>query len=127
MIYYSKEARQSALTRLQELRERLSRIPGNVVDTTTIADTIHYPSALTDAIESEEYRIEREATKNRRREKLMRETVVGQAELSFDISESGISTDELQFYVHAIYGTNWKFNRTESRYDSCVVAIFEEV
>lgn len=49
------------------------------------------------------------------------------AELSFEISELNITIDELTEYVHRRYGKHWKFNRTEHRYLSCVMAIYEEV
>ena len=52
-------------------------------------------------------------------------------ELSFEISEIDKPIheliDELQEYVKDRYGKHWKFNRTEKRYMSCIVAIFEEV
>lgn len=48
------------------------------------------------------------------------------AELSVEISESGKSLDEVIEYVHQHYGPRWKFNRTEGRYESCIMAIFEE-
>lgn len=53
MIYYSKEARQSALTRLQELRETLARIPGDVLSNTDATDAINYLSVLSSAIRAE--------------------------------------------------------------------------
>lgn len=51
----------------------------------------------------------------------------GVVELSFEISESNITIEELTKYVHRRYGKQWKFNRTEHRYESCTMAIFEEV
>jgi len=48
-------------------------------------------------------------------------------ELSVEISEIDASMDEIIAYVHRVYGNKWKFDRTESRYLSCVMAIFEEV
>ena len=53
MIYYSKEARQSALTRLQELRATLARIPGDVLSNTDATDAINYLSVLSSAIRAE--------------------------------------------------------------------------
>lgn len=47
--------------------------------------------------------------------------------LEFKISESNISIDELIKYVQKKYGPQWKFNRTEARYTSCIMAIFEEI
>lgn len=47
-------------------------------------------------------------------------------ELSFEVSELNISLDELIEYVRKNYGTSWKFNRTEHRYESCIVAVFEK-
>ena len=52
-------------------------------------------------------------------------------ELSFEISEIDKPIheliDELQEYVKDRYGKHQKFSRTEKRYMSCIVAIFEEV
>ena len=50
---------------------------------------------------------------------------IGFPELSFDISESNITIEELEAFVKKAYGPNWRFSRTESRYESCVMAIFE--
>lgn len=52
---------------------------------------------------------------------------IGMAELSFEISESNVTIEELQEYVCKNYGDKWQFSRTEPRYQSCVMAIFEEV
>lgn len=52
---------------------------------------------------------------------------LGNAELSFEISECDASLEEIVEYVHKTYGEKWKFSRTEKRYMSCVMAIFEEV
>ena len=49
------------------------------------------------------------------------------ATLEFEVSECNISIPELTEYVQAKYGSQWKFNRTEPRYASCVIAIYEEV
>ena len=46
-------------------------------------------------------------------------------ELSFEISESGLTIDEVIREVHHLYGYDWEFDRTEARYDSCVMAIFQ--
>lgn len=46
-------------------------------------------------------------------------------ELSFEISEADITIDELIREVHRQYGYHWEFDRTEARYDSCVMAIFQ--
>ena len=54
MIYYSKEARQSALTRLQELRATLARIPGDVLSNTDATDAINYLCVLSAAIRAEQ-------------------------------------------------------------------------
>lgn len=45
-------------------------------------------------------------------------------ELSFEISECGLSLDEVIRIVEKKF-PGWKFNRTESRYESCIMAIFE--
>ena len=47
-------------------------------------------------------------------------------ELDVEISEINASLEEIIDYVHKVYGDGWKFNRTEARYDSCVMAIFEK-
>lgn len=50
---------------------------------------------------------------------------IGGPELSFEISECGMSLDNVIGLVEKSY-PGWKFNRTESRYQSCVMAIFEK-
>ena len=47
-------------------------------------------------------------------------------ELSFEISESNYTHDEIIKAVEQQF-PGYKFNRTESRYDSCIMAIFEPV
>ena len=51
------------------------------------------------------------------------------ADLEVEIStllEAGISLDEIIEAVKDKYGCNsWKFARTEHRYTSCIIAIFE--
>lgn len=49
--------------------------------------------------------------------------LIGEPELSFEISESKNSLDEIIEAVQKRF-PNARFNRTESRYDSCIVAIF---
>lgn len=50
---------------------------------------------------------------------------VGNRELSFDISESNTSIEELESFVKKAYGPKWKFSRI-TRYGSyCAMAIFE--
>lgn len=49
---------------------------------------------------------------------------IGTPELSFEISESSKTLDEIIAMVTECF-PGWKFNRTEARYESCVVAIFE--
>ena len=44
-------------------------------------------------------------------------------ELSFEISESEFSLDEIIKWVEREY-PGWKFDRTEARYISCLMAIF---
>lgn len=46
------------------------------------------------------------------------------AELSFEISESGMTLDEIIELVESTY-KGWKFSRTEARYQTCIMAIFE--
>ena len=46
-------------------------------------------------------------------------------EISFEISDSGLTLDEVIERVKSKY-PKFKFSRTESRYDSCVMAIFEK-
>lgn len=45
-------------------------------------------------------------------------------ELAFEISESEYDLKEIIEAVQMQY-PGWRFNRTEARYQSCVVAIFE--
>ena len=45
-------------------------------------------------------------------------------EIDVEISEIDASLDEIIDYVHKVYGDCWKFDRTEARYDSCVMAVF---
>ena len=52
--------------------------------------------------------------------------VESEPELSFEISESAMSLDEIIENVHKVC-PGWTFDRTESRYESCVVAIFVPV
>ena len=49
------------------------------------------------------------------------------ATLEVEISELDVSLDEVIVYVRKHYGEKWRFNRTEARYESCIIAIFEEV
>lgn len=49
--------------------------------------------------------------------------VLGTPELSFEFSESGMTLQEVIDAVKIAY-PEWKFNRSEKRYDSCLVAIF---
>ena len=49
------------------------------------------------------------------------------ATLEVEISELDVSLDEIIAYVKKRYGNRWKFDRTEARYESCIMAIFEEV
>lgn len=51
--------------------------------------------------------------------------IVGSASLEIDISESTLPLEEIEAAVRENYGEGWSFNRTESRYESCIVAIFE--
>ena len=44
-------------------------------------------------------------------------------ELSFEISECDIPLDEIIQYVQTKY-PGFRFNRTEARYESCLMAIF---
>ena len=46
-------------------------------------------------------------------------------ELSFEISESRMTLDEIIRMVEHDY-PGWRFNRTEARYESCVMAVFEK-
>lgn len=47
--------------------------------------------------------------------------------LEVEISEIDATLDEVILYIQKRYGRRWKFNRTEPRYESCIMAIFEEV
>ena len=46
-------------------------------------------------------------------------------ELHFEISECGMELDEVIKLIEQRY-PGWKFNRTEPRYMSCIMAIFEQ-
>lgn len=50
---------------------------------------------------------------------------IGGPELSFEISESDMDLTEIVEMVEKDW-PGWKFNRTEPRYNSCVMAIFEK-
>ena len=52
--------------------------------------------------------------------------VLSSAELSFEVSESSLCMAEIIRSVESAY-PGWRFNRSEARYDSCVMAIFEYV
>ena len=53
-----------------------------------------------------------------------RNSFLDSMEISFEISDSGLTIDEVKARVESKY-PGWKFSRTESRYDSCIMAIFE--
>lgn len=50
---------------------------------------------------------------------------IGGPELSFEISECNMDLMEIVEMIEKDW-PGWKFNRTESRYQSCVMAIFEK-
>lgn len=51
----------------------------------------------------------------------------GYPEISFEISERGFDAAKFREFVDAVEAEypGYRFNRTESRYESCVMAIFE--
>ena len=51
--------------------------------------------------------------------------MIGGPELSFEISECGMDLMEIVEMIERDW-PGWKFNRTEPRYNSCVMAIFEK-
>lgn len=51
-------------------------------------------------------------------------TFLNTIEISFEISESELTLDEIIEEVKKVYPT-FKFSRTEARYESCVMAVFE--
>lgn len=53
------------------------------------------------------------------------EFIIGNPELSFEISECGHPIDDVIEKVEREY-PGWKFSRTEARYQSCIMAIFEK-
>lgn len=50
---------------------------------------------------------------------------IGGPELSFEISECDMDLMEIVEMIEKDW-PGWKFNRTESRYQSCMMAIFEK-
>ncbi len=69
---------------------------------------------------------------NRREDMKINMSFMENPELSFEISECGLNipedTEELNKVidvVHKKYGDQWKFSRIESRYQSCIMMIFE--
>lgn len=54
MIYYTEQARATALNNIQRLRVRLAELPGDVLGYSDTSDIIHYLGVLTDAILSEQ-------------------------------------------------------------------------
>ena len=53
------------------------------------------------------------------------EMLLSSVELSFEISELTLSLDEIIKAVEKNY-PGFHFNRTEPRYDSCIIAVFEK-
>ena len=51
--------------------------------------------------------------------------MIGGPELSFEISECDMDLMEIIEMIEKAW-PGWKFNRTEKRYQSCVMAIFEK-
>ena len=54
----------------------------------------------------------------------LEEVFLGSMEISFEISEAGIPLERVIEIVEAKY-PGWRFSRTESRYESCIMAVFE--
>ena len=55
----------------------------------------------------------------------LEEVFLGSMEISFEISEAGIPLERVIEIVEAKY-PGWRFSRTEARYESCIMAIFEK-
>lgn len=53
MIYYSNEARNTAITRIKELIPKIASIPGDVLSYSDASDTISYLGNLLNEIEKE--------------------------------------------------------------------------
>lgn len=51
--------------------------------------------------------------------------MISEPELSFEISECDMDLMEIVDIIEKEW-PGWKFNRTESRYQSCVMCIFEK-
>ena len=69
MIYYSNEARNTALETIQKVRSALCKIPGDAVSPDTINDAVHYLSVLSRAIEGEQFEIKMRDMERRRAER----------------------------------------------------------
>ena len=65
-MYYSKEADNSAIARIEELIPIVSKIPGDVLSYTDAADIIKYLGWYRDAIQSAQHGWDRSVRRNRR-------------------------------------------------------------
>lgn len=64
-IYYSKDARATAVSNIKKLIPQLASIPGNVMDLTAVENTIYYLGVLRDAIVREQREENKAATGKR--------------------------------------------------------------
>ena len=61
------------------------------------------------------------------KENIDTDIIISEPSLQFEISDALDSGKKLEDIIRYIEKENpgWKFNRTEPRYDSCIMAIFE--
>lgn len=67
MIYYTDEARKNAIENIQRLIPIIATIPGDKLSLTGDSQNIYYLKVLRDAIEAEQYNINKERRKRKRR------------------------------------------------------------
>ena len=67
MIYYTDEARKTAIENIKKLMPIVANIPGDVLSFTTASDINYYLSSFAEAIITEQYNIDRERRKRKRR------------------------------------------------------------
>lgn len=67
MIYYTDEARKTAIENIQRLTPIVATIPGNVLSLGDSQNINYYLKVLRDAIEAEQYNINKERRRRKRR------------------------------------------------------------
>ena len=67
MIYYTDEARKTAIENIQKLVPIVATIPGNVLSLGDSQNINYYLKVLRDAIEAEQYNINKERRRRKRR------------------------------------------------------------